>query len=35
MVRVPGATLLGGIGYSLAGPARHHTQAYLSVGYRP
>jgi hypothetical protein len=35
MVRVPGVNLLGGIGYSLAGAARHHTQAYLSIGYRP
>ena len=35
MVRVPGVNLLGGIGYSLAGAERHHTQAYLSVGYRP
>jgi hypothetical protein len=35
MVRVPGVRLLGGIGYSLAGAARHHTQAYLSVAYRP
>jgi hypothetical protein len=35
MVRVPGVSLLGGIGYSLAGAARHHTQAYLSIGYRP
>ncbi|HEY8794160.1 MAG TPA: hypothetical protein VIM15_04370 [Gemmatimonadaceae bacterium] len=35
IVRVPGATLLGGIGYSLTGPARHHTQAYLSIAYRP
>jgi hypothetical protein len=35
MVRVPGVNLLGGIGYSLAGTARHHTQAYISIGYRP
>jgi hypothetical protein len=35
MVRVPGVSLLGGIGYSLAGAARHHTQAYVSIGYRP
>jgi len=35
MVRVPGVKLLAGVGYSLSGPARHHTQAYLSVGYRP
>jgi hypothetical protein len=35
MVRVPGVKLLGGIGYSLAGAARHHTQAYFSVSYRP
>jgi len=35
MVRVPGVHLLAGVGYSLSGPARHHTQAYLSVGYRP
>jgi len=35
MVRVPGVHLLGGIGYSLSGAWRHHTQAYLSVGYRP
>jgi len=35
IVRVPGAILLGGIGYSLTGPVRHHTQAYLSVAYRP
>ncbi|MDQ2765744.1 MAG: hypothetical protein M3Y30_01190 [Gemmatimonadota bacterium] len=35
MVRVPGVNLLGGIGYSLAGVDRHHTQAYLSVVYRP
>ncbi|MBK5188689.1 MAG: hypothetical protein JJD97_10630, partial [Gemmatimonadaceae bacterium] len=35
MVRVPGVRLLGGIGYSLTGAARHHAQAYLSVGYRP
>jgi hypothetical protein len=35
IVRVPGVNLLGGIGYSLTGPARHRTQAYLSVGYRP
>jgi hypothetical protein len=35
MVRVPGVRLLAGIGYALTGPVRHHTQAYLSVGYRP
>ncbi len=35
IVRVPGASILGGIGYSLTGPARHHTQAYVSIGYRP
>jgi hypothetical protein len=35
MVRVPGVSLLAGIGYSLAGAARHHTQAYVSIGYRP
>ena len=35
MVRVPGVNLLGGFGYSLTGPVRHHAQAYLSVGYRP
>ena len=35
IVRLPGATLLGGIGYALEGPARRHTQAYLSVSYRP
>jgi hypothetical protein len=35
MVRVPGVKLLGGIGYSLTGPVRHHTQLYVSVGYRP
>ncbi len=35
MVRVPGVHLLGGIGYALTGPVRHHTQAYLSVTYRP
>ena len=35
MVRVPGVHLLGGIGYSLTGAWRHHTQAYLSVAYRP
>jgi hypothetical protein len=35
IVRVPGVKLLGGIGYSLAGAERHHTQAYLSVIYRP
>jgi hypothetical protein len=35
IVRVPGTILLGGIGYSLEGPARHHAQAYLSVRYRP
>jgi hypothetical protein len=35
MVRVPGVRLLGGVGYSLAGAARHHTQAYISIGYRP
>ena len=35
IVRVPGVNLLGGIGYSLSGRARHRTQAYLSVGYRP
>ncbi len=35
IVRVPGATLLGGIGYSLTGPARHHVQGYMSVAYRP
>ena len=35
IVRVPGVKLLGGVGYSLAGPARHRTQAYLAVGYRP
>ena len=35
MVRVPGVTLLGGIGYSLAGADRHHAQAYLSAVYRP
>ncbi|MDB4911365.1 MAG: hypothetical protein JWO39_2188 [Gemmatimonadetes bacterium] len=35
MVRVPGVNILGGIGYSLAGAARHHTQAYISIGYRP
>ncbi|MEO7038581.1 MAG: hypothetical protein ABI446_01215 [Gemmatimonadaceae bacterium] len=35
IVRVPGATLLGGIGYTLAGPVRHHTQLYASVSYRP
>jgi hypothetical protein len=35
MVRVPGVNLVGGIGYSLAGAERHHTQAYLSVIYRP
>jgi len=35
IVRVPGASLLGGIGYSLCGPVRNHTQAYVSVAYRP
>ncbi len=35
MVRVPGVKLLGGLGYALTGPVRHHAQAYLSVGYRP
>jgi hypothetical protein len=35
MVRVPGVNLLGGLGYTLTGPVRHHTQAYLSVSYRP
>jgi hypothetical protein len=35
MVRVPGVKLLGGIGYALTGPVRHHTQAYFSVLYRP
>ena len=35
IVRVPGATLLGGIGYSLTGPARHHLQGYMSIAYRP
>ncbi|MEP7066649.1 MAG: hypothetical protein ABI889_11490 [Gemmatimonadota bacterium] len=35
MVRVPGVRLLGGIGYALTGPVRHHTQAYLSIGFRP
>jgi hypothetical protein len=35
MVRVPGVNLLGGIGYALTGPVRHHTQAYVSIGYRP
>ena len=35
MVRVPGVHLLGGIGYSLTGAWRHHTQAYLSVRYDP
>jgi hypothetical protein len=35
MVRVPAVHLLGGIGYSLAGAARHHTQAYLSLALRP
>ena len=35
IVRVPGVRLLGGVGYSLTGVWRHHTQAYLSVGYRP
>lgn len=35
IVRVPGASLLGGVGYSLSGPVRHHAQAYLSVAYRP
>ncbi|HEV7703928.1 MAG TPA: hypothetical protein VGO46_06520 [Gemmatimonadaceae bacterium] len=35
MVRVPGVSLLGGIGYALAGADRHHAQAYLSVLYRP
>jgi hypothetical protein len=35
MVRVPGVRLLGGIGYSLTGAWRHHTQAYLSVRYDP
>ena len=35
MVRVPGVSLLGGVGYSLEGAERHHTQAYLSVVYRP
>jgi hypothetical protein len=35
VLRVPGVRLVGGIGYSLTGPARHHTQAYVSVGYRP
>ena len=35
MVRVPGVKLLGGIGYALTGPMRHHTQAYFSVLYRP
>jgi hypothetical protein len=35
MVRVPGVKLLGGFGYALTGPVRHHTQAYLFVGYRP
>lgn len=35
IVRVPGVQLLGGIGYSLTSAWRHHTQAYLSVGYRP
>jgi hypothetical protein len=35
MVRVPGVNLLGGIGYTLTGPVRHHAQAYVSVGYRP
>jgi hypothetical protein len=35
IVRVPGVTLLGGVGYSLAGADRHHAQAYMSVVYRP
>ncbi|MDQ2930528.1 MAG: hypothetical protein M3Y05_06905 [Gemmatimonadota bacterium] len=35
LVRVPGVTLLGGIGYALTGPVRHHTQLYASVRYRP
>jgi hypothetical protein len=35
MVRVPGVRLLGGVGYSLTGPVRHHAQAYISIGYRP
>lgn len=35
IVRVPGATVLGGVGYALAGPVRHHTQGYLSLTYRP
>lgn len=35
LVRVPGANLLGGFGYSLTGPAKHHAQAYVSVNYRP
>lgn len=35
MVRVPGVNLLAGVGYALSGPVRHHTQAYLSIGYRP
>jgi hypothetical protein len=35
IVRVPGASLLGGIGYSLTGPVRHHVQGYMSVAYRP
>jgi len=35
VVRVPGARLLGGVGYSLSGPVRHHAQAYVSVAYRP
>lgn len=35
MVRIPGVRLLAGAGYALTGPVRHHTQAYLSIGYRP
>jgi hypothetical protein len=35
MLRVPGARLLGGVGYVVRGPLRHHTQAYVSVSYRP
>lgn len=35
MVRVPGVRLVAGVGYALTGAVRHHSQAYISIGYRP
>jgi hypothetical protein len=35
IVKLPGARVLGGIGYSLDAPVRHQTRGYFSITYRP